>query len=240
MAEVISMIFEVTAFMYHSHPGWFFGNPANWPFDHWIHQSPTNVGFLDQIQALKWISQYIDTFRGDPTKVTINGESAGGSAVELHLIANEGGKPLFSGAIAQSVYRFPLVPPEQTVGNFDFYANFSRCGSGSLAEQMACLRNASVSTLARAQDAVMYNYTGSYRGSRPVLDGTVFTDYPRRLFRSGQFKKVPVIVGAVSNETLANGASIPEALKSYFPELTDAEIDDLVALYPASDFVSTD
>lgn len=82
--------------------------------------------------------------------------------------------------------------------------------------------------------------TGSYRGSCPILDGTVFTDYPRRLFRSGQFKKVPVIVGAVSNETLANGASIPEALKSYFPELTDAEIDDLVALYPASDFVSTD
>ena len=121
--------------------GYVYGNPANWPFDHWIHQSPNvvvvsvyyrldsfgflsvpelaggslgdlNAGFQDQIQALKWVQQHIHSFGGDPTKVTINGESAGGSSVELHLVAHEGQK-LFSQAIAQSVYRTPLPSPEQ-------------------------------------------------------------------------------------------------------------------------------
>jgi hypothetical protein len=75
-----------------------------------------NAGFQDQVQALKWVQQHIKGFGGDPTKVTINGESAGGSSVELHLVANpkvEDG--LFTGAIAQSVYRTPLPTPAQQV-----------------------------------------------------------------------------------------------------------------------------
>ena len=121
--------------------GYIYGNPRNWPFDHWINQSPNvvivsvyyrlssfgflttpafvdtangdfNAGFLDQIQALKWVKENIRSFGGNPRKVTINGESAGGSSVELHLVANEGER-LFSQAIAQSVYRTPLPTPEQ-------------------------------------------------------------------------------------------------------------------------------
>jgi hypothetical protein len=121
--------------------GYIYGNPRNWPFDHWINQSPNviivsvyyrlssfgflatpafrdatngdfNAGFLDQVQALKWVKENIGSFGGDPGMVTIDGESAGGSSVELHLVANEGER-LFSQAIAQSVYRTPLPTPEQ-------------------------------------------------------------------------------------------------------------------------------
>ena len=72
-----------------------------------------NAGFLDQIESLRWVQKYIAKFGGDPRKVTINGESAGGASVELHLIANSGREDLFRGAIAQSVYRTPLPTPEQ-------------------------------------------------------------------------------------------------------------------------------
>jgi carboxylesterase type B len=119
-----------------------FGNPVNWPFDHWVHQVPEvvvvsvyyrldslgflthpafatnpelgdlNAGFLDQIEALKWVQKHVSAFGGDPTQVTINGESAGGSSVELHLVAPQSGG-LFSKAIAQSVFRTPLPTPEQ-------------------------------------------------------------------------------------------------------------------------------
>jgi carboxylesterase type B len=126
--------------------GYIFGNPANWPFEHWVHQSPNvvivsvyyrldslgflaisefedsslgdlNAGFRDQIEALKWVKRHIRSFGGDPDRVTINGESAGGASVELHLVANEEER-LFSQAIAQSVYRIPLPTVEQQKVSF--------------------------------------------------------------------------------------------------------------------------
>ena len=71
-----------------------------------------NAGFQDQLQALRWVNKYISAFGGDPNRVTINGQSAGGSSVELHMVANRG-QQLFHGAIAQSVYRVPLPTPEE-------------------------------------------------------------------------------------------------------------------------------
>ncbi|KAI9056446.1 alpha/beta-hydrolase [Trametes sanguinea] len=248
--------------------GYVYGNPANWPFDHWIHQSPNvvivsayyrldsfgflaapeladstvgdlNAGFQDQIQALKWVQQHIRAFGGDPSKVTINGESAGGSSVELHLVAHEGQK-LFSQAIAQSVYRTPLPTPEQQRPLFDFYAAQAGCGSSSeaVATRMACLRKASVSALARAQDAAMYNFTGAYNAFHPVLDGKLFTGLPTDSILNGNFADVPVIVGSTSNETLSGGSNITSALKSFFPGLTQEDLAEYLEHYPESEFDS--
>ncbi|KAI0327529.1 alpha/beta-hydrolase [Cubamyces sp. BRFM 1775] len=248
--------------------GYVYGNPANWPFDHWIHQSPNvvvvsvyyrldsfgflsvpeladgtlgdlNAGFLDQIQALKWVQQHIHSFGGDPTKVTINGESAGGSSVELHLVAHEGEK-LFSQAIAQSVYRAPLPSPEQQRPLFDYYSEQAGCGSSSdsVASRMACLRKASISALARAQDAAMYNFTGAYNGFHPVLDGKLFTEIPTLSILKGNFADVPVIVGSTSNETLSGGSNITSALKTFFPGLTSQDLEEYLEHYPSSEFDS--
>ena len=74
-----------------------------------------NAGFLDQIEALRWVKENIASFGGNPKQVTINGESAGGSSVELHLVAKNIEEGLFHGAIAQSVARLPLPTPEQQV-----------------------------------------------------------------------------------------------------------------------------
>ena len=135
-----------------------------------------NAGFKDQSMALRWVRQHIAAFGGDPAQVTINGESAGGSSVELHLVARE--PPLFKQAIAQSVYRTPLPEAQQQrvclswamdaeprclkLTNFDqdmfnFYAEQAGCGAGAVQQKMACLRAADVSALSRAQDAVDYN-----------------------------------------------------------------------------------
>ncbi|TFY77740.1 hypothetical protein EWM64_g6269 [Hericium alpestre] len=164
--------------------GYVYGNPRNWPFDHWVHQTPDviivsvyyrldvfgflavedfsdsengdfNVGFQDQIQALKWVQKYISAFGGNSEEVTINGQSAGGSSVELHMTANQD-KTLFSRAIAQSVYRTPVPTVQEQKPLFGFFATAAGCGKGPTTAQLSCLRNATVSALARAQDNASY------------------------------------------------------------------------------------
>ncbi|EAU85247.2 EstA protein [Coprinopsis cinerea okayama7 len=251
-----------------------YGNPANWPFEHWINQNPNvvivsvyyrlssfgflsipelrdstngdlNAGFLDQIEALKWVKRNIRHFGGNPNRVTINGESAGGSSVELHLVA-DAGERLFSGAIAQSVYRTPLPSPEQQVPLFNYYATTAGCGEGTVAEKLACLRKAPVSALARAQDTARpptfsdetSSVESGYFQFHPVVDGKVIKDYPTRLITQGKFARVPLIVGATSNETLGGGEVIRDVLKRFFPSISDADVGALEAAYDPEDFAT--
>ncbi|KAI0672409.1 alpha/beta-hydrolase [Trametes maxima] len=249
--------------------GYVYGNPRNWPFDDWVHQSPNvvvvsvyyrlnsfgflaapelgnraigdlNAGFQDQIQALKWVQEHIRAFGGDPDRVTIDGQSAGGASIELHLVAHEGEK-LFSQAIAQSVYRTPVPTSEQQQPLFDYYAAAAGCGtsSKSVASRVACLRKASVSALSRAQDAAMYNFTGAYKSFHPVLDGKLITELPSLSILKGNFADVPVIVGSTSNETLSgSGPNITAALQKFFPGLTPEDLNEYLQHYPASEFTS--
>ncbi|KAF9522501.1 alpha/beta-hydrolase [Crepidotus variabilis] len=250
--------------------GYIFGNPRNWPFDHWVQQSPNvvivsvyyrlssfgflatsafaedsslgdlNAGFLDQVQALKWVNKNIEAFGGDPDKVTINGESAGGSSVELHLVANGGSSKLFHGAIAQSVYRTPLPQPDQQDTLFDFFASIAECKTSNIKTTMACLRRADISVIAKAQDTALYNLTSTgYKTFHPVIDGKILSDYPTKLIKAGKFAKVPLIIGATSNETLSGGTDITIDLKKYFPSISDEDINALLLAYPQSSFVSS-
>ncbi|KAJ3826726.1 Alpha/Beta hydrolase protein [Lentinula raphanica] len=247
--------------------GYVYGNPANWPFDSWIHQSPNvviasvyyrldsfgflatpeftdsqfgdfNVGFQDQIQSLRWLQTYVRSFGGDPDKVTINGQSAGGGSVELHLVAKNQGEHLFSGAIAQSTYRAPTPTPVQQQPLFTFYAEHAGCGTGPVTFQLACLRNASISALAGAQDAASTSGL-AYNAFHPVLDGKIITDYPSSSILGGQFAKVPLIVGATSNETVVGGTNFTQALQEAFPGLTSTDLEEFAKEYPLSEFDST-
>ncbi|KIK58088.1 hypothetical protein GYMLUDRAFT_45639 [Collybiopsis luxurians FD-317 M1] len=245
--------------------GYVYGNPANWPFDSWIHQTPNfvavsvyyrldsfgflttpefsdpmngdfNAGLQDQTQALRWVKQNIASFGGNPAQVTINGQSAGGGSVELHLVTNIEEK-LFSGAIAQSVYRAPTPTPENQQPLFAFYAERAGCGNGTVVNQLACLRTASISALARAQDAAA-NSGLAYNAFHPVVDGKIITDFPSSSVLKGNFARVPLIVGATSNETVVGGTNFTQALKLAFPGLTSEDLAGFVQEYPLSEFDS--
>ncbi|KAJ8072080.1 hypothetical protein PM082_015638 [Marasmius tenuissimus] len=246
--------------------GYVNGNPRNWPFDHWVRQSPNivivsiyyrldafgflaspelvdpalgdlNTGFLDQVEALRWVKRNIGSFGGDPSRVTINGQSAGGGSVQHHLVAHEG-EPLFSAAIAQSVYRTPAPTPEQQKPLFDFFASAAGCDKEDSIQQLKCLRTVSTDALSRAQDAASNKFNGAYHMFRPVVDGKVIVSNPTSLIAQGKFARVPLIIGSTSNETLVTGDNLPNALRGLFPALTDHDIEDLLEVAPETDFSS--
>jgi para-nitrobenzyl esterase len=67
----------------------------------WIDGAPLNRGILDQIAGLEWVRANIASFGGDPARVTIAGQSAGGGSV-LTLLTSPAADGLFRGVISQS------------------------------------------------------------------------------------------------------------------------------------------
>uniref|UniRef100_A0A0W0F7K6 Carboxylic ester hydrolase n=1 Tax=Moniliophthora roreri TaxID=221103 RepID=A0A0W0F7K6_MONRR len=199
-----------------------------------------NAGFLDQVEALRWVKRYIHAFGGDPDRVTIDGHSAGGSSIELHLVTGlDTGERLFTAAIAQSVYRVPVPTKEQQKELFEFYSSHAGCIEGTIAGRMDCLRRADVSVLAHAQDlADTPEFQGSYRVFKPVIDGTVVPDYPTRAIMQGWFSKVPLLIGATSNETSIPETGLEEGLRYLYPGLTDKDLEEFLEVYPSEEYDS--
>jgi para-nitrobenzyl esterase len=155
-----------------------------------------NYGLLDMIAGLKWIQENIAAFGGDPHKVTIFGESAGGIAVSM-LCASPLAKGLFNGAISQSGGSFgpprPTTYPGEnmkrlSVAEQDGLAYAKTVGATSLAE----LRKLPADTLAKG---------GFGSGMAwPIIDGYVIPDDQYKLYQEGKFNDTPILVGYNSDE----------------------------------------
>ena len=177
-----------------------------------------NYGLQDQQAALRWVRDNIADFGGDPAKVTVAGQSAGGMSVCDHLVA-PGSKGLFRAAIIQSApcgAQADLPTAERS--SVDYAA---RAGCGDPKTAAECLRALPVDKL---REPVIFYNIGEDALPGPVTGTTVLPVAPVTAIARGDAARVPVLIGTNRDEfTLFVALEYLRRGKSYtaeqYPEL---------------------
>jgi para-nitrobenzyl esterase len=208
-----------------------------------------NYGLLDMIAGLQWIQKNIAAFGGDPHRVSIFGESAGGIAVSM-LCASPLAKGLFHGAISQSGGSFgPPRPATMPGENMKRLADAERSGE-------ATLKSAGIASIAEARKLPPDKLSGGGRGQGgrdmggrgqaarggggpaglsnwPIIDGWVIPDDQYKLYEARRYNDVPVLIGYNSDEGLS--FSPPRTPEDYIANVKSRFgpfADKLIAAYP--------
>jgi para-nitrobenzyl esterase len=174
-----------------------------------------NLGLEDQRLAMQWIKDHIESFGGDPTKITLAGESAGAASTCLHVLSKTKTKGLFQQAAPLSyncLYEWPTLASALAQSNIDtsnqrtpIYQRMAKAlgcpeDSGSLA--LSCMRQKSISEILSAQgkvsnDVPLFPFA-------PVINtgtsGTIpLTDYSAASLKEN-VQTIPMLYGGAKDE----------------------------------------
>ncbi|MCU1598634.1 MAG: Carboxylesterase [Glaciihabitans sp.] len=162
-----------------------------------------NLGLRDQVAALRWVSDNIRAFGGDPENVTVLGESAGGNAVTT-LFATPSAAGLFARGIAESspanaVYGHRLA----TKWAVEFVEILSGLHPGEEISATRLLTETSATDLVTAMVTLQIRTPDADPGTfclAPNVDGDFLPEHPMDAFRSGRAHRVPLIIGTNDRE----------------------------------------
>lgn len=181
-----------------------------------------NAGLLDQKFALEWVRKHIAKFGGDPSRVSIGGESSGAGSVMLHTLAHGGeDSGLFNNVIAASPYSPPIYKYNDPIpmAYYQTFAEYAGCGGNATQSAQSpsvfdCLVATDSVSLQYASGNVSesYGYFGSW-AFLPVIDGDYIQERPSVQLSQGKVAGKRILVGVrgflhPSHAILRSNASI--------------------------------
>ncbi|GAB6030744.1 hypothetical protein CHUAL_007595 [Chamberlinius hualienensis] len=195
--------------------------------------SPGNYGLLDQNLALRWVQENIGAFGGNPSRVTITGESAGGASVTYHILS-----PLSNGLFQAAIHQSgsAICPWASQPHPLEIAKNVAgdpllNCPTENTSEMIECLRNADpiaiVNVTAKSGPAALPFTSGPVVENK--INGRFITENPLTLLEQGRFNKVPVMSAVSEDEatSLFVFLGFIDGSKSYKP--SEEEVNGYIA-----------
>lgn len=182
-------------------------------------EMPGNFGLKDQKTAIEFVKNNIYKFGGDPDMITVFGQSAGGISTHLQVLTTPPEKMSFKHAIVMSgvaTVPFALLqtdPLEQARLQASFL-EISNFGSSSTKQLAKALRQANAVDLLKSGKNFKYFDVDPLTVFRPVIEqpgaGAFLTKDPFEIIKSGEYNKIPWMIGMVPHEGAVRSLSISE------------------------------
>ncbi|KAI0995973.1 hypothetical protein K3495_g12208 [Podosphaera aphanis] len=202
-----------------------------------------NAGLHDQHFALEWIQKHITKFGGDPTRVTIAGESAGAGSVMQQVLAFGGteGTKYFTNGIVSSPY-LPSQHPfdgEEPTAAYNAFIKQVGCaeGRGNLSV-FDCINTRDTYTLQNASAYVSVSARYGEWAFVPVIDGSFIQKQPVVQLLAGEVNGMRLLSGHNSDEapafvpqTIQDASDFDAYTRSIFPFENNDTLHSLSQLY---------
>lgn len=196
--------------------------------------APDNRAVMDWIAGLRWVRENIAEFGGDPDKVTIAGQSAGGGAVWA-LMATPAAKGLFRASISASG---AVSQPNDRAAGLAVAELFTK--ETGVPATVAALRDLSGDQLQTLQDKLGEPGTGDSGPAlalAPFADGALIPQSATELLKSGAAMDIPLLLGftrdefnSISKDKPVTDAALPTAFAAL--GLSPTDVDAFRAAYP--------